>query len=136
MKQLSKYILKTLAGIFLFLTILIIIFAFITHIFIETFSYRSTLKILNAHEKELSQNITLKKYNELCLIHSYNIGFNNSVKIENKIIAIPENNSPSPDDGIWVIIGISDKNKNKTYAIDHDAVLKYFDNRETQCKKL
>lgn len=135
MNKLSKYILKSVTGIFVFLIILILIFVLISHAFTETFSYRSTLRVLNDHKKELSNNITLKEHNELCLIHSYDIGFNDSAIIENKIIPVSANRLPSPDDGIWVIIGISD-NKNKAYAIDRAGVLKYFDSHKTQCIKL
>lgn len=116
--------------------ILIVIFAFIAYVFLETFSYRATLKTLNAHEKGLARDIITNKYREICLIHSYTAAYKDNIEVKNKIIDIPKNRLPSPDDIIWVIIGISNNNKNKAYAIDSEAVLKYFDNHEIQCKKL
>ncbi|MGH1456985.1 MAG: hypothetical protein ACRBDI_09410 [Alphaproteobacteria bacterium] len=125
------------ALLFRFTIVLILIIGLFIFLFIQAINanLRNAPAKMAAYDKALAKSIQSQEFEKICLTHSYGT-YGNSVEIQNKIILIPENSLPSPDDGIWVIIGISENNKNKAYAIDREAVLKYFDSYKTQCKKL
>lgn len=86
----------------------------------------------------LENNLQNKKYEAICIAHSYSIFAKDNVKeIDDYKIPIDRFQLLSADDGIWVIFGILPDQSVDTFNIRRDKVKKYFDNADKQqCKKV